>query len=37
MEANGITHILYVIGATPLWAARDPEAPHYAPWLGAGK
>ena len=36
MEANGITHILYVIAATPAWAARDPEAPHNAPWLPKG-
>ena len=36
IEATGIKHILYVIAATPAWAARDPQAPHYAPWLGPG-
>ena len=36
MEANGITHITYVIAATPAWAARDPHAPHNAPWLPKG-
>ena len=29
-------HITYVIAATPQWAAKDPNAPHAAPWLGAG-
>jgi len=29
-------HITYVIAATPQWAASDPNAPHAAPWLGAG-
>jgi len=29
-------HITYVIAATPQWAAADPNAPHAAPWLGAG-
>lgn len=28
--------ILYVICATPRWLAKDPNAPHYAPWLGPG-
>ena len=28
--------IVYVIAATPQWAASDPNAPHAAPWLGAG-
>ena len=36
MEANWITHITYVIAATPAWAARDPLAPHNAPWLPRG-
>ena len=36
MEASGITHITYVIAATPAWAARDPLAPHNAPWLPRG-
>ena len=36
MEAQGIKHILYVIAATPAWAARDPLAPHNAPWLPRG-
>lgn len=35
-RANGATDLLYVIGATPQWAARDPHAPHYAPWIGEG-
>ena len=36
MKENGINHITYVIAATPAWAAQDPNAPHYAPWLGPG-
>ena len=36
MEASGYKHITYVIAATPQWAAQDPNAPHYAPWLGPG-
>ena len=28
--------IVYTIAATPQWAASDPNAPHAAPWLGAG-
>ena len=36
MEASGYKHITYVIAATPRWAAGDPDAPHYAPWLGPG-
>ena len=35
-RANGATDLLYVIAATPQWAARDPHAAHAAPWLGAG-
>lgn len=27
---------LLVLGATPQWAARSPNLPHYAPWLGPG-
>jgi len=29
-------NILYCIAATPRWLAIDPDAPHYAPWLGPG-
>lgn len=29
-------NILYVFAATPRWLAKDPDAPHYAPWLGPG-
>jgi len=29
-------HYLYVLGATPQWAAKYKTAPHFAPWLGAG-
>jgi GH35 family endo-1,4-beta-xylanase len=28
--------ILYVFAATPQWLAKDPNAPHFAPWLGPG-
>ena len=34
-EAAG-ERIVYVICSTPRWAAMDPDAPHYAPWLGPG-
>ena len=36
MEGMGYKHITYVIAATPRWAASDPNAPHFAPWLGPG-
>lgn len=29
-------NILYVIAATPRWLAINPDAPHFAPWLGKG-
>jgi hypothetical protein len=29
-------NIVYVIAATPRWLATDPDAPHFAPWLGPG-
>lgn len=29
-------NILYCIAATPRWLAMNPNAPHYAPWLGPG-
>lgn len=29
-------NILYCIAATPRWLAIDPDAPHFAPWLGPG-
>lgn len=28
--------ILFCIAATPRWLAEDPDAPHFAPWLGPG-
>jgi GH35 family endo-1,4-beta-xylanase len=28
--------IVYVAAATPRWLAKDPNAPHFAPWLGPG-
>lgn len=31
----GVNYTL-VLGGTPRWAARDPHAPHAAPWLGDG-
>ena len=35
MESMGMS-ITYVIAATPLWLAKYPDNPHYAPWLGPG-
>lgn len=35
MKSNNM-HITYVIGATPLWLAKYPNNPNYAPWLGPG-
>lgn len=35
MKSMGM-HITYVIGATPLWLAKYPDNPNYAPWLGPG-
>lgn len=32
----GATNLTYVLGATPLWWAKDPSLPNYAPWLGPG-
>lgn len=29
-------NIVYVVAATPQWLAIDPDAPHFAPWLGPG-
>lgn len=29
-------NILYVVAATPRWLAINPDAPHFAPWLGKG-
>jgi len=34
--AQGATNLTYVLGATPLWWAKDPYLPNYAPWLGQG-
>ena len=28
--------ILYAVGACPLWLAKYPDNPNYAPWLGPG-
>lgn len=28
--------ITYVVGGTPLWLAKNPDNPYYAPWLGPG-
>lgn len=30
----GGRNITYVIGGTPQWAAKYPNNPHYAPWVG---
>lgn len=30
------SNIVYVVAATPQWLAIDPNAPHFAPWLGPG-
>lgn len=35
-ESKGVKHITLVLGMTPQWAAREPNADHYAPWIGAG-
>ena len=35
-RAGGTTSLLYVLGATPQWAAADPTLPGFAPWLGPG-
>lgn len=35
-QAAGADNFLYVLGATPQWLAREPQLPHYAPWLGPG-
>lgn len=29
-------HLTYVIAGCPRWAAKHPDAPHAAPWLGPG-
>lgn len=34
-ESHGADMCL-VLGVTPQWAAKDPNAPHSAPWLGPG-
>lgn len=34
--AQGATDLVYVVGATPQWNAKDPNLDHYAPWLGPG-
>lgn len=33
-EKNGSTDICYVLGMTPHWAAKNPQADHFAPWIG---
>ena len=35
-EAHGVTDLCLVLGMTPQWAASDPHAPHFAPWIGEG-
>lgn len=35
-HAAGGRDVLYVLGGTPAWAAKDPGLPHAAPWLGSG-
>ena len=35
-EKTGVTDICYVLGMTPPWAAKNPNADHYAPWIGPG-
>lgn len=35
-EKNGSKDICYVLGMTPLWAAKNPESDHFAPWIGPG-
>ena len=36
VERCGDRHVTYVVAGTPRWLARDPNAPHAAPWLGPG-
>lgn len=36
VDAAGGRHLTYVIAGCPLWAAKHPDAPHAAPWLGPG-
>ena len=36
VAASAGERIIYCIAATPRWAAENPDAPHYAPWLGPG-
>ena len=36
VERYSDRQIVYVIAATPRWLAMDPNAPHFAPWLGEG-
>lgn|GEM_PF-4214841 len=35
-KSRGVDSFLLVLGSTPRWAASDPNAPHAAPWIGAG-
>jgi GH35 family endo-1,4-beta-xylanase len=35
-EKSGGKDIMYVLGMTPLWAAKHPNAEHFAPWIGPG-
>ena len=35
-HAGGTRSLLYVLAATPTWAAADPDLPGAAPWLGPG-
>jgi GH35 family endo-1,4-beta-xylanase len=33
---SGAKDIMYVLGMTPQWAAKHPNAEHFAPWIGPG-
>ena len=35
-QTRNVDSLLLVLGSTPQWAASDPNAPHAAPWIGAG-
>lgn len=35
-EVSGAKDITYVLGMTPLWAAKNKNADHFAPWIGQG-
>jgi len=35
-ESLGVSDLCLVLGCTPQWAASNPHAPHFAPWIGEG-